>query len=141
LDEVTAGTKIVKAFLDTNILFYALGRDDPRQGVAQKLLTEGGVISVQVLNELAATLHNKLGMNWDEIHQAAESILILCPEPYNLTLETHRSALAFSKRYRYFIYDSLIIAAALEANCDTLYTEDLQHGQVIENLQIVNPFL
>jgi predicted nucleic acid-binding protein len=58
-----------------------------------------------------------------------------------LTQETHAAALAISKRYGFRIYDSLIVASAINAGCSTLLTEDLQHGQVIDGLRIENPFL
>ena len=59
-----------KRFLDTNILIYAIVQDDPRTPVAETLLIEGGVVSVQVLNEFAAVARRKLGMPWKEVTEA-----------------------------------------------------------------------
>jgi predicted nucleic acid-binding protein len=64
----------------------------------------------------------------------------VCPNPRPLLLETHRTAHQICTRYGFGIYDGLIIASALEADCATLYTEDLQHGQVVEGVRIENPF-
>ena len=131
-----------KPFFDTNILVYTVGEHDERTAVAESLLAGGGVVSVQVLNELAAVMQRKLRMPWDEIIEALTAVRVFCPSPTSLTPETHDTALALARRHRWHIYDALIVAAALEAGCSTLYTEDLQDGRVIDGrLTIVNPFL
>jgi predicted nucleic acid-binding protein len=131
-----------RPFLDTNVLVYTLGRRDDRTPVADELLAAGGVLSVQVLNELAAVAHRKLRMSWADIASALEAIKVLCPATMPLTLATHDLALRLTVGHGYHIYDALIIAAALEANCTTLYSEDLQDGQVIDGrLAIRNPFI
>ncbi|MBX9700870.1 MAG: PIN domain-containing protein [Acetobacteraceae bacterium] len=128
-------------FLDTNVLVYAVTQGDPREPTAMSLLAEGGVISVQVLNEFAHVLRRKLRFSWRDARQALEAVRAVCPDPRPLTFATHVAALDLGERYGVPIYDSLILAAALEAGCDTLLTEDLQHGQVIEGrLTIRNPF-
>jgi predicted nucleic acid-binding protein len=128
-------------FLDTNVLLYAIAEDDPRWEVAEALLAAGATISVQVLNEFVATARRKLQMSWDEVGVAVDAIHTLCPAPRAITLETHKSALRIAQTYGFHIYDALIVASALEAESDTLYTEDLQDGQVIEQrLTIRNPF-
>jgi predicted nucleic acid-binding protein len=130
-----------RAFFDTNILVYALGERDDRTPTADALLAGGGVVSVQVLNELASVAHRKLGMSWQDVTTALAAIKVLCPSPIPITLETHHAALRLAVRHRYHIYDALIVAAALEGECSILYSEDLQAGQVIENrLTIRNPF-
>jgi predicted nucleic acid-binding protein len=80
-------------------------------------------------------------MNWGEVRAARDKTLFFCPNPVPLTEEIHRSAVELSAHYGYNIYDSLILAAAEQAGCTTLYTEDMQHGQEIGSLTIVNPFL
>jgi len=105
------------------------------------LLAEGGVIGVQTLNEFVAVAKRKLGMNWEEIFDALDAIVSLCPSPVPLTMSTHEAALRIIKRHGYHIFDSLVIAAALEASCSTLYSEDMRTGQVIDGLAIRNPFL
>jgi predicted nucleic acid-binding protein len=72
---------------------------------------------------------------------AREKTLIFCPDPVSLTEDLHRSAVEISARYGFHIYDSLILAAAMEAGCTTLLTEDMQDGQVVDGVRIENPFL
>ena len=129
-----------KAFFDTNLIVYAFAKDDPRADAAEALLAAGGVISVQVLNEFVAVALRKLAMPWDDVLAALDAILILCPSPAPLTIETHQMALGIAKKHKYHIYDALVIASALETSCTTLYSEDLQDGQAIGGLTIRNPF-
>ncbi|HYM60837.1 MAG TPA: PIN domain-containing protein, partial [Thermoanaerobaculia bacterium] len=129
------------AFFDTNVLLYAIGRDDERAEPAEALLAGGGIVSVQILNEFAAVAHRKLGMSWEEVAEALAAIRVLCPSPVPITVEIHEAALKISMRYGYNIYDALVVAAALSAGCGTLYSEDFQAGQVIGGrLRIRNPF-
>lgn len=128
-------------FLDTNILVYAHSQGDYRTPTACVLLLDGGVVSVQVLNEFASVARAKLGFAWTEVQEAVEKIVILCPNPLPLGIETHMCALGLSEKYGFSIWDGLIIAAAKGAGCRTLYTEDLQHGQIVEGVRIENPFL
>lgn len=131
----------VSPFLDTNVLIYSIAEDEPRTETAEALLAAGGIVSVQVLNEFVATARRKLGMSWDEITEAADAIRALCPSPLAITAGTHDAALRLAPRYGFHFYDALIVASALEANCETLYTEDLQDGLVIDSgLTIRNPF-
>jgi predicted nucleic acid-binding protein len=128
-------------FLDTNILVYAHKEGDYRTAIARQLLFEGGVVSVQVLNEFASVARAKLGFMWPQVQEAVDSILILCPHPRPLSVDTHLRALGLSKRFGFSIWDGLIVAAAIEAKCSRLLSEDLQHGQVVEGVRIENPFL
>lgn len=130
-----------KVFFDTNVLIYALAEGDPRTRKAEKLFTEGGVVSVQVLNEFARVAQAKMKMPWGDVRDVLEVIQIFCPETLPITLITHQDALAIAEKYRYGIYDALMVASALEAECPVLYSEDMQDGQVIERqLTIRNPF-
>jgi predicted nucleic acid-binding protein len=128
-------------FFDTNVLVYASSKGDYRSATAQQLLLDGGVVSVQVLNEFVSVAKSKLEMTWPELHEAVEKILILSPNPRPLSLKTHLLALEVSNKYGFSIWDGLIVAAAVEARCSRLLTEDMQHGQVIEGVRIENPFL
>ena len=129
------------AFLDTNVLVYALGDDRARTPVAEALLEQGGVISVQVLNELAAVAHRKLCMSWEDVAEVVAAMRELCPAPRPITCALHEHALALAARDGYTIYDALIVAAALDAGCTTLYSEDMQDGRVVDDrLTIRNPF-
>jgi predicted nucleic acid-binding protein len=130
-----------KAFFDTNVLVYVVAQSDERTTVAEALVTGGGVVSVQVLNELASVASRKLAMAWGEIGEALTAIRVLCPSPVPVTVETHEAGLRIAAQYRFDIYDALITAAALEAGCTTLYSENLQDGQIIDGrLTIRNPF-
>lgn len=129
-----------KHFLDTNVLIYAIAKNDPRAVKAESLL-DGGKISVQSLNEFAAVARRRLGLSWKEINELVELICTLCPDPVPTSLSTHKVALEIAARYGYGICDALIAAAALEAGCSVLYSEDFQNGQVISRqLTIQNPF-
>src|SRR5271154_2999959 len=105
----------VSAFFDTNVFVYAVVQDDPRSQQAEKLIAEGGTVSVQILNEFVDVVRRKARMPWDEVRFAIENITALCPDPLPVTLDTHREALAIAERYGYKIYDALIVASALEA--------------------------
>jgi predicted nucleic acid-binding protein len=130
-----------KAFFDTNILVYAIGKKDKRTDTVEALLAAGGTISVQVLNEFANVSRKKLRMSWVEIDEAVEAIRVLCPSPLPLTSDTHDAGRRIATKYGYSMFDGLIAASALEAGCDTLYSEDLQDGQTIEGrVTIRNPF-
>lgn len=130
-----------KAFFDTNVLVYVIGQTDERTSLSEALIAGGGVVSVQVLNELVAVARRKLGMTWEDIGEAVAAIRTLCPSPVSLTIETHEAALRIAEQYGYHIYDALVVASALEAGCATLYSEDLQDGQVIDGrLTIRNPY-
>lgn len=132
-----------KVFLDTNIIVYAHTDLEPdKQKTAQKLIAEyQTIISTQVLQETANTLVKKFKHSWLNVSKvAAEAI------QNNLlhinTDATILEALRIAERYGFSFYDSLIISAALECGCNILYSEDLHHGQLIENrMKIMNPFV
>jgi predicted nucleic acid-binding protein len=128
-------------FFDTNVLIYAVGKNDPRASRAEALLAGGGIVSIQSLNEFVSVARRKLGMPWKEVKEMLDIICVLCPDPVPISLDTHRGAVAIAEKYGYSIYDALIASAALEAGCKTLYSEDLQDGQIINRqLTIRNPF-
>ena len=130
-----------KAFFDSNVLIYAMVSGDSRRERAQQLVTQGGVISVQVLDEFVAVARRKMRMPWEDVIVALDAVRTLFPSPVSITLETHEAALKIAQQYGFGIYDAQIAAAALEANCSTLYSEDLQDGQTINGrLTIRNPF-
>jgi len=131
-----------RGFLDTNVLIYALAKGDPRNKQAEELLAAGGVLSVQILNEFVSVARRKILMSWSEVVEALGAIRVLCSAPLPLTVETHEAAIKIAERHGYGIYDALVVATALEAGCETLYSEDLQDGQVINGqLTIRNPFV
>jgi predicted nucleic acid-binding protein len=129
-----------EAFLDTTILIYAISEDDPKCAIAERILEQGGTVSVQVLNEFVAVCRRKLSMSWEEIIEASSAIRALCGPPVPISVEMHDSAIDIAQRYGFHIYDALIVAAALDAGCAILYSEDMQDGQSIDHLTIRNPF-
>ena len=127
-------------FLDTNILVYAF-TTDPRAEAAQALLGRGSVTSVQALNEFTNVGRRKLGMTWREVRDALAAIRTVCRTISPIDVETHAEALSIAERYGYTIFDALMIAAALRAECTVLYSEDMQDGMAIgRRLRIVDPF-
>lgn len=130
-----------KPFFDTNVLLYLLSADSAKADRAEALLAQGGVLSVQVLNEFAAVASRKLGLSYPEIREMLAPIRTLCTVE-SVTLETHERGLQIAERYGFRLYDAMIIAAALIAGCQTLYSEDLQDGQIFEGeLTLHNPFI
>ena len=128
-------------FFDTNALVYAFTPAGDKTLAAERILLNGGVVSIQVLNELTSVSRAKFKMSWSEVRSVIQGTTMLCPNPIALTYETYLEARRISERYGFSIWDGSIIASALDAGCTTMYTEDLQHGQVIEGLRIENPFL
>jgi predicted nucleic acid-binding protein len=127
-------------FLDTNILIYAF-TTDPRAAVAQALLGRGCLTSVQALNEFTNVARRKLGMTWAELRDALAAIRTVCRAVLPVDVETHADALGIAERHGCTIFDALMIAAALRADCAVLYSEDMQDGMAIgARLRIVNPF-
>jgi predicted nucleic acid-binding protein len=131
----------VPIFCDTNILLYRF-IDDPKSDIAEALIAEPFVISVQVLNEFANVAKRKLRIDWSQINKHLIFVRALASSIYPITLENHALGLHFAERYQLAVYDSMIVASALLAGCDTLYSEDMQHDMVIEGrLTIRNPFI
>jgi predicted nucleic acid-binding protein len=130
----------VSAFFDTNILVYAQ-QTDGKGDRARALFTGGGKLSVQVLNEFTAVSRGKQARDWREIAEAISDVLTVVDPPLALTLDLHAAARVLAEDHRLPFYDALIVASAIEAGCDILYTEDMQHGRAIGGLAIVNPFL
>jgi predicted nucleic acid-binding protein len=130
-----------KDFFDTNVLIYAVAKNEPRASKAEALLASGGIISIQSLNEFVSVARRKLGTSWEEVKELLDLICILCPDPVPISLDMHKAALDIAEKYGYGIYDALIVSAALETGCRVLYSEDLQDGQIINRqLTIRNPF-
>jgi predicted nucleic acid-binding protein len=127
-------------FFDTNVLLYLLSADVAKADRAEELLAIGGAISVQVLNEFVAVASRKLRMPWLEIREVLAQVRAVCAV-VPMSVETHDRAVRIAERHGLSIYDALIVAAALLADCRTLYSEDMQDGQVFERrLTIRNPF-
>lgn len=126
-------------FFDSNILLYIVSNDLPKRRRAGELLAEGGTVSVQVLNEFASVATRKYGRSMDETREKLSDIRLVC-SVHVADVHTHEHGLDIAERYRFSIYDSMLLASALEAGCRTFYSEDLHHGQRVEGLTIRNPF-
>lgn len=130
-----------ECFFDTSVLLYLLSSDQEKADRVEELLARRGVVSVQVLNEFAAVALRKHALSPAEIREFLGGLQEFC-SPHALTLETHERGLEIVERLGFQLYDSMIVASALELGCRVLYSEDLQHGQVIEKrLKVVNPFV
>jgi len=129
-----------KRFIDTNVLIYAFAKGDPRTPTAEKILTEGGAFSVQVLNEFARVSHHKLGVDWNEIARRLKLVRSLLDPPAPLTEQLHDAARDIARSRKIAFYDALTVAAALAVNCEELLTEDLQAGAKFSALTVRNPF-
>ena len=128
------------SFFDTNVLLYVASSDPAKADRAEELIHAGGVISVQVLNEIANVARRKMDMSWMETRAFLSMIGRLLPvQP--LTNDAHETGLALAERYGLSTGDAIIAAAALHADCDTLWSEDMQDGILLDHcLRIVNPF-
>ena len=134
-------------FLDTNIFVHTFdGRSSAKRDRANELVSRAsdtrlGVISFQVIQEFLnlATREFAKPMRASEAQIYTEQVLIpLCEIFPNAGL--YSQALALREETRLSFYDSLIVGSAIAADCQILWTEDLQHGQRIRNLEVRNPF-
>jgi len=129
-----------KVFIDTNIVIYALGQTSTKTHLAAPLFVGSPTISTQVLSEAANVASKRLGLPPSEIRKLITSLETMCLVT-TISITTIHTALDIRERYNFSWYDSLILAAALEGGCDTIYSENMQNGQEINGqLRIVNPF-
>jgi predicted nucleic acid-binding protein len=131
---------VTDVFFDSNILLYLVSGDMGKASRVEELIGARGVISVQVLNEFVAVAVREASLKFQEVREILSTIQGLCTvRPVDIG--THELALDRSEQHHFSIYDALIVAAALQAQCTVLYTEDLQHNQRIGGLTIRNPFV
>ena len=131
---------MIAPFLDSNILLYSYS-DDSRASTAKDITSEPYSISVQVLNEFANVSIRKQKLHWETVETRITAIITLAETIVPLTMDTHLLGIEVAKRYHLQLFDSMIVAAALLAGSETLYSEDMHHGLVIEDrLTILNPF-
>lgn len=127
-------------FFDSNVLLYIASGDAAKADRAEALLRGGGTISVQVLNEIAHVGRRKMRLSWADVRSFLALIGGLVSVE-SVTIDTHRDGIALAERYGLSLYDAMIASAALLADCDLLWSEDMQHGMVIDRrLRIADPF-
>ena len=128
------------SFLDTNVLVYLASGEEQKASRVEALLAEGCTVSVQVLNEFSNVARRKMDFAWDEVRDflaMVRGLTTVVP----VALDTHEEGVRIAERYRLSVYDAMIVAAALLAGCDTLWSEDMHGGLVIEDRMTVrNPF-
>jgi predicted nucleic acid-binding protein len=128
-------------FFDTNVVIYTFSGDARKSARSEQLLRTGGVVSVQVLNETVrvARAPKKMGKSWPEVHIILAGLRAKCAV-VPLTVRAQQRGLAYAERYQFSIFDSMIVAAAVESGCTTLYSEGMSNGQVIDGVTIRNPY-
>ncbi len=130
----------LRSFLDSNVVLYLLSEDPAKADSAEALLRTNPVISVQVLNEVTSVCRRMLAMSWEDIGNFLELVRSFC-NVVPLTVDVHDRARHVAQRHQLSFYDACIVAAAAAADCQTLYSEDMNHGQILEDsLTIRNPF-
>jgi predicted nucleic acid-binding protein len=135
-----AATMKTDVFFDSNILLYLVDAATPKADRSDALLADGGVISVQVLNEISNVVRSKWKRPWGDLHHVLKTVranTIIVP----VTDETHLLGIAYAERYQLQVYDGILVAAAVLAGCTTLYSEDMHNGLVIDGLTITNPYV
>jgi predicted nucleic acid-binding protein len=126
-------------FIDSNVILYLLSGDSAKADRAEAALNKGGIISVQVLNEVTSVCQRKLKMSWDEIDAVLLAVKAAC-EVVPLTLESHEKAVQIAKRFQLSLYDANICASAILSGAKVLLSEDMQNGLKIDSLSVKNPF-
>ena len=129
-------------FLDTNVLIYAYSISErEKRNKAVEILSADVVISAQVINEFIWVMYKKYNISLEMLKKTTRSFFSL----YHVIIIEHHiieKALDIMELYKYSYWDSLMLSAALDSNCSIIYSEDMQHGQIIDNrLKIINPFI
>jgi predicted nucleic acid-binding protein len=130
---------MAKPFIDSNVVLYLFSSDTVKADRAESLLQSGGLISVQVLNEVASVCLRKLKMTWEDVDAVLETLKSTC-EVLPVTLASHEKAVGLVERFQISFYDANIAATAILCGADTLFSVDLQNGMSMESVTVVNPF-
>jgi predicted nucleic acid-binding protein len=132
-----------KVFLDTNIVVYLYSDDEKsKQNIASRALDKNEcVVSTQILNEASNVWFKKYNWSAEKIRKHIDNIERVCDELIAVRKNTVYKAIDLKEKYEYSFFDCLMLASALESDCDIIYTEDMSDGQIIgDTLKIVNPF-
>src|SRR3989338_1067815 len=129
-------------FIDSNIMIYAYSSTEisKKDKVLLMLENEEIAISTHVINEFIWIMSRKFNVDMESLKVISNNLF----EIFNVGIvskTTISKAIDIAKGYRYAYWDSLILSSALEAKCIAIYSEDMQHGQIIEGIKIINPFL
>lgn len=127
-------------FLDSNVILYLTDGPGAKRARSLELIDRHGIVSVQVLNEVASVLSRKHGLDWGEVSAFTSAVCAKC-SVVPLTQATHERGLQYAARHQLNLYDAMIVASAVLAGCTTLYSEDMHNGLVIDGLTIRNPYL
>ena len=127
------------AFFDSNVVLYLFGSESDKAARSEQLLADGGVVSVQVLNEFSNVALRKMRKPWAQAREMLDGIRANC-SVVPVTIETHERGLVIAERYQLQVHDGMIVAAAQLAGCTVLYSENMHDGLVIERLTIRNPY-
>lgn len=127
-------------FFDSNTLLYLASPQPEKAAAIRTVVDGGGIINVQVMNEMTNVMRRKFRSPWPQVDRLLSMIShLLVVNPMTIDINTAGRQLA--ERYGFSVYDSFIVAAALQADCDTLWSEDMQDGLLVEGrMRIANPF-
>ncbi len=129
-----------RTFVDTNVILYLFTDNDKKKNIATSLLSPANIISTQVVNENINVCLRKLKLGKEESYAHGQSLLDTF-NVVNLYPPTITNAFNLSIKYGFSYWDSLIVATALENNCEILLSEDMQDGLLVEGkMKIKNPF-
>ncbi len=129
-------------FIDTNILVYLISSEPSKAGISEQILDAEDlerIISTQVIGEFVNAARRKTIRSWDNIRESVDAFRAACRVEL-ITGDIQDRALDLARSAKFRWYDAQIVASALAAGAQRLLTEDMQHGQVVEGLEIVNPF-
>lgn len=131
-----------RVFIDTNILVYLYSEEEEKRKRALRTFSENDpFISYQVINEFVNVVKKKFNRENEEILEALREITSSC-NIVDFSMDVIESAIYLNGKYKYSYYDCLVISAGLKAECSILFSEDMQHNQLIENkIKITNPFV
>ena len=128
------------SFFDSNTLLYTVSPDEAKASRARALIARRGTISVQVLNEVANVARRKMQLDWQATARLLRPFYVAF-QIVDVTELVHITGIRLAERYLLAVYDGMIVAAALHAGCDTLWSEDMHNGLLIDGrLTIRNPF-
>lgn len=130
-----------KCFADTNVILYTIGQDVRKSGIARGIVAVLPMVSSQVVNESVSVCLRKLGFDREKAYAFANNVMQRT-DVLPVDEATIRKSAELAIRYQLSNWDALIVAAALLAGCNSLYSEDMQDGQVFEGqLTVINPFV